>query len=66
MRLTFPQHRFAYTELYITLVTILRRFDFQLVDTTRERDVDFFRDCFIGESHPDSTGVKVKVVARKQ
>ena len=59
------RNRFAYTELYIAITTLLRRFDFQLYETVRERDVNFARDCFIGETHPDSSGVRMKIVGMR-
>jgi cytochrome P450 len=53
---------FAMTELHITLATIFRRFDFELYGTTREKDIDTARDCFLAETVPGSLGVRVKVV----
>jgi cytochrome P450 len=53
---------FAMTELHITLATIFRRFDFELYGTTREKDIDTARDCFLAETLPGSLGVRVKVV----
>jgi hypothetical protein len=50
----------------MVLTTLLRRFEFQLYDTTKERDIDLVRDCFIGEPHPDSIGVRVKVVGLRR
>ncbi|PQE05656.1 cytochrome P450 protein [Rutstroemia sp. NJR-2017a BBW] len=57
--------RFAYTELYLVLTTLLRRYEFQLHDTFRERDIESVRDCFIGEPHPESFGVRVKMVGKR-
>jgi cytochrome P450 len=51
----------AMAELYVVLGSMLRRFDFDLYHTTRERDVDVVRDCFVGEPCMDSVGVRVKV-----
>ena len=53
---------FAMSELQITIATLVRRFQFELVDTIRERDVDIVRDCFLSEARPGTRGVKVKVV----
>ncbi|KAI1260649.1 cytochrome P450 [Xylariaceae sp. FL1019] len=53
----------AYAELYIALAFVFRRKDFQLVDTIRERDVDFVRDFFVGETSPEGRGVHVKYAA---
>jgi hypothetical protein len=54
--------RIAYTELYITLAVLFRRFKMELYDTVRERDVDFKRDFFLAGQGVDSQGVRVKVV----
>jgi cytochrome P450 len=51
----------AMAELYIVLGSMFRKFDFDLYDTTRERDIDVVRDCFVGEPCRDSVGVRVKV-----
>ena len=53
--------RFAYAEFFLAL-EVVRRSGFRLFDTTWECDVDSVRDCFIGESHPDSRGVRVEIV----
>ncbi|TAQ83096.1 hypothetical protein B7494_g8578 [Chlorociboria aeruginascens] len=53
---------FAMAELQTTIAYLIRRFDFQLVDTTREKDVEVVRDCFLSEPRPGSRGVKVRVV----
>ena len=50
----------ALAELYIIIACLFRRFDLQLHDTIRERDVDAVRDCFIGETSPKSLGIRVK------
>ncbi|KAF2970083.1 hypothetical protein GQX73_g3437 [Xylaria multiplex] len=54
---------FAYVEMYMSLTSLLTRFDFELYDTNWERDVRFSRDCFIGEATPESAGIRVKVLA---
>ena len=48
--------------MYIVIACLFRRFDLQLHDTTRERDIDYARDCFIGEPSPESVGVRIKAV----
>ena len=58
-----PTSSFALAELYIVIAFLFRRFDLKLHDTIRERDIDFVRDCFIGEPSPESVGVRVKAVA---
>jgi hypothetical protein len=51
----------ALAELYIATACLFRRFDLELYDTTRERDIEIVRDCFIGEVSPRSKGVRVKL-----
>ena len=51
----------AYAELYLVLAVIFRRFDLQLFDTIRARDVDTTRDFFLGQPSADSMGIRVKV-----
>lgn len=63
---TYAYRSFAYVELYLSLATILRRFKFQLYDTNFERDVKVVRDNFLGEPHPKSKGVRVKIVSEVQ
>jgi cytochrome P450 len=55
----------AYAELYLASAALLRRFDMQLFDTLRERDVDACRDCFIGLPRKDAQGVRVKVLGNR-
>jgi cytochrome P450 len=57
--------RFAYTELYLVIATLLRRYNFQLYDTQRERDIDSVRDCFVGEPYPHSLGIRVEVLSKR-
>ena len=54
--------RFALAELNLAVVTGFRRFGLALYETTRERDVDYVGDGFLGAHHPDSLGVRIKVV----
>ena len=54
--------RIAYTELYLTLSLIFRRFDLELYSTVRARDVDLNRDCFLSEPMAGSKGIRVRVV----
>jgi hypothetical protein len=55
----------AYTEIYLGLAAILRRFDLELFDTVRQRDVDTVRDCFVGMPSPQSKGVRIKILRRR-
>ena len=56
-------HRFAYGEMYMSLATILTRFELELFETEWARDVDYIRDCFLGEAMRDSFGIRVKVLS---
>ncbi|KAF2630917.1 putative flavonoid 3-hydroxylase [Macroventuria anomochaeta] len=51
----------ALAELYLILGTLFDKFEFDLFETTKERDIDIVRDCFIGEPSTQSQGVRVKV-----
>lgn len=53
---------FALAEIYIVIACLFRRFDLQLHDTVRERDIDVARDCFIGMPSPESVGVRIKAL----
>lgn len=52
---------FAKAEIAIGLAMLIRRFDFELVDTTYDIDVKVVRDQIAPDPHPGSTGVKVLV-----
>ncbi len=54
----------AWAEMYLTLASIFRRFDFDLSQVVRERDIDCVRDCIIGAPSVDSKGIIVKVLSR--
>ncbi|KAL7800573.1 cytochrome P450 [Trichoderma afarasin] len=54
---------FAYIEVYMSLSALITRFNLELYDTNRERDVAYTRDCFLGEASRDSPGIRVKVLA---
>lgn len=49
--------------MYITLAMLFSRFDLELFETYRHRDIDYVRDCFLGEPDRASPGIRVKVVA---
>ena len=55
----------AYAEIYLGVAAMLRRFDLELVDTVRQRDVDTVRDHFVGMPSPQSKGVRVKILRRR-
>ena len=56
----------AYAEIYLGLAAVLRRFEFELGDVVRERDVDTVRDCFVGMPSPQSKGVRVRIVKERK
>ena len=53
----------AYAMLNQLLVATVRRFDFEITDTVRERDVDLVRDHFVGLAARGSKGTKVLVLS---
>ena len=38
----------AWAELYLVLATLVSRFDFELFDVVKERDIDYAGDFFLG------------------
>ena len=64
--LTFAS-RFATQLVQLTLATLIQRFEFQLVDTTWERDVAVSRESILTAPAYQSTGVRLNLIAsRKQ
>ncbi|KAL4941989.1 hypothetical protein BDV06DRAFT_235709 [Aspergillus oleicola] len=53
----------AYSQITITLATLIRRFEFELFESTVE-DVAPARDCFIAYPEKHSKGVRFRVVGR--
>jgi cytochrome P450 len=51
----------AKAEITIGLAMLVRRFNFELWDTTYERDVRVVRDVVAPDCHPSSEGVRVLV-----
>ena len=56
----------AFANIYHVLSALFRRFDLELVDTIRERDVDMARDKFISKPVKESKGVCVRVVGEAE
>lgn len=56
----------AYSELYLLAAALVVRFDMELYDFDRKRDLETIRDCFIGMPSRDSRGLRAKVQARIQ
>ena len=48
--------------MYHEIARLIRRFDLELHDVVKERDIDHHRDCFLGEPRDDTQGVRVRVV----
>jgi hypothetical protein len=51
----------ARAEMMYCLGKLVRRFECQLYDVVRERDIDVHRDCFLGEPSKDTKGVRLLV-----
>ncbi|KAI1121044.1 putative flavonoid 3-hydroxylase [Nemania abortiva] len=49
----------GYAELYIVIAGLFRHKEFDLYNTIRDRDVDFTRDCFVGETSASTKGVRI-------
>lgn len=52
----------AHANLYHILAAVVRRFDLEITDTVRARDVDMNRDHFVTMIARGSEGVRVRVV----
>ena len=52
----------AWAEMYLTLASIFRRFNFDLSEVVRERDIDCVRDCITAAPAFDSKGIIVRVL----
>jgi hypothetical protein len=63
MAATDDFHSLAWAELYLGLAALIPRFEFELFDVVKERDIDYVGDFFLGEVRSDTHGVKVKVKA---
>lgn len=53
----------AWAQMRLTLASVFRRFDFDLSDVVRVRDVDCVRDHLSHAAAPESKGVIVKVLS---
>jgi hypothetical protein len=52
--------------MYFALAKLIRRFEFELFDVAKERDIDHHRDWFLGEPRDDTMGVGMRVVREKR
>lgn len=48
--------------MYLTLAHVVTKFDFEVFDTSIERDVRTARDYFVTFPREDSLGIRMKVV----
>lgn len=55
----------ALAEVYLGVAAVVRRFDMELFDTVKERDIDVVRDCFIGLPSPESKGLRVHILRER-
>ncbi len=53
----------AWAEMYLILANVFRRFDFDVSEVVRERDVDVAKDVIMGVPSPGPKGIIVKVLA---
>ena len=61
-----PGINLAWAELYLILANVFRRFEFDVSEVTRERDVDVAKDLIMGVSSSDSKGIIVKILAKQE
>ncbi|KAF2756045.1 cytochrome P450 [Pseudovirgaria hyperparasitica] len=52
---------YAQGQMQMVLATLCRRYEFELVDTTYERDVKISREPFLAHASLDSRGVKIRI-----
>ncbi|KAG8526148.1 uncharacterized protein KY384_000141 [Bacidia gigantensis] len=55
----------AYANMYHILAALMRRWELELYETERERDVDFVRDQFVSKPGKNGKGVRVRVVGER-
>ncbi|KAK4655496.1 hypothetical protein QC762_302900 [Podospora pseudocomata] len=55
----------AYAEMYLTAATIVKRFDWEMYETTLGRDIACHRDAFVALGAHDSPGVRATMSRRK-
>lgn len=46
----------------MAITVMFRRFELELFDVVKERDVDNVRDCFTGDTSHESKGLRARVV----
>ncbi|KAK0742081.1 cytochrome P450 [Apiosordaria backusii] len=55
----------AYAEMYLATATLVKRFDWEMYDTTLERDIVCKRDSFVALPDFDSKGVRATLTRRR-
>ena len=48
----------AYSEIYLGLAAVFRRYEPEFVDVVRERNDDTVRDCFVGKPSPEGKDLR--------
>lgn len=56
----------AYSEMYLGVAALVSRYDMELYDFDRKRDLEIVRDTFVGLPTKESRGVRAKVKLRKR
>lgn len=56
----------ALYEMYITIATLVRRYELELFDTTWERDVNCLREPFLALPSRESKGIRVKIIGHRE
>lgn len=56
------QSSLAMTELYLTIAIVFRQFEFEMFETTEERDVMITGDCNVGMVDVRSLGIRARVM----
>ncbi|KAK3997029.1 hypothetical protein QBC44DRAFT_316060 [Cladorrhinum sp. PSN332] len=54
----------AYSELYLTIATIVRRFDWEMYETTLE-DIVCKHDFMVPVANLSSKGIRARITARR-
>ncbi|KAH8174628.1 cytochrome p450 domain-containing protein [Sarocladium implicatum] len=51
----------AWLELYVAVAALARFTDYELFETTRQHDVDYVRDCLLGQPEAQSKGIRIQL-----
>ena len=61
----FQSTSLAYAELYMTIACVFSRFELELWDVVRDRDITVAADFFLSEVRADSKGIRMKVLSER-